>query len=525
MTRRQLTTYRRLINLEDLPPWRRWFHGKGGTILLLLAGLALGWVLKEAPNYWVNSWYQDQMQVLSDSHFPDLQALETGWKSLPLLAPFEQGSERSVQAFLDQQPLVEAVFDRFEHRRLWMREGNRLLPAKEHDPLTQRFMDWIAHAEAAQRFQWNPPREQDPDFGRVASVVLLSDRWMVIKRWRPGSEEVERALRIMLPLDSQLQVGLYREGDEKRKDLKAQPWGDVPHRQADPYRLLHGLNSLNYKTTDYGDGWSLGCVLPKSESEPLDAQIKRKLLIGRGLSTLVALVVLLGFWLRYRTRQKALLDADRMASLTHSLKTPLAILKFRCDTLRLGRLSPDEADAELMKLGQEVDHLTLLIENGLRALRGDKTTGPMDLVDSTWIREVVDDLRPGYEMENRELDLRLGPEQGRASHASLRSAILTLVENALLHGSGRVTVETARHRDRLVFRVKDEGEGLNASQLAVLGKPFQRIRKPGKEGFLHEGQGLGLSLLSQVAEREGWGLAFDSAPGQGFTAELEIRRA
>ncbi len=525
MTRRQLTTYHRLVNLEDLPPWRRWFHGKGGTLLLILAGVAMAWVLWQAPDYWVRGWYNEQIQKLSDAHFADLEALETGWKSLPLLAPFEQGNERSVQAFLERQPLVVAVFDRFEHRRLWLREDNRLLPAPEKTPTVQRYMDWISHAEAAQRFQWNPTRDLDPDFGRVASVVLLSDRWMVIKRWQPGSEKVELALHSMLPPGAAIRVGLYREGDDSRTDLKLEDWGAAPHMQADPYRLVNSMNALNYKSTDFGEGWSIGCMLPKAEYEPLDEQLTRKLYLARGLSALVAVVVLLGFWLRYRTRQKALLDADRMASLTHSLKTPLAILKFRCDTLRLGRLGPDEADGELMKLGQEVDHLTLLIENGLRALRGDKTTGPMDLVDAAWIQEVVDDLRPGYEMDDRDLELRLGHEQGRAVHASLRSALLTLVENALLHGAGKVVVETFRHRDRLLIRVTDQGEGLNANQLAVLGKPFQRIRKAGKEGFLHEGQGLGLSLLSQVSEREGWGLSFDSAPGQGFVAELEIRRA
>jgi two-component system sensor histidine kinase QseC len=188
-------------------------------------------------------------------------------------------------------------------------------------------------------------------------------------------------------------------------------------------------------------------------------------------------------------------------------------------------LDQDQADAELMKLSSEVDQLTLMIENGLRAIRGDARTGPTRIIDAGWIREVVDDLRPGYEMEGRALDLRLGPERGQASPSSLRSALLTLVENALLHGGGRVTVETNHQGRRMNIRVLDQGEGIGPAELAALGKPYQRFRSQGKEGFLHEGQGLGLSLLMQVAEREGWGLAFESAPGQGFSAELSIQRA
>ena len=60
-------------------------------------------------------------------------------------------------------------------------------------------------------------------------------------------------------------------------------------------------------------------------------------------------------------------------------------------------------------------------------------------------------------------------------------------------------------------------------QLAALGKPFLRLRIHGKEGFEQEGQGLGLSLLLQVARKEGWGLSFASAPGEGLLATLEIK--
>jgi two-component system sensor histidine kinase QseC len=216
------------------------------------------------------------------------------------------------------------------------------------------------------------------------------------------------------------------------------------------------------------------------------------------------------------------LDADRMASLTHSLKTPLALLKFRCDSLRLGRLSPERADEELLKIGEEVDHLTLIIENGLRVIRGGGAAGPRALATPDWIRDVADDLLPGFELEGRVLQMALCDAAGHAPLTSLRAAVLTLLENALGHGKGTVVLETWRTRRRLCIQVSDEGEGLAPHQVKALGKPFQRIREAGKEGFLREGQGLGLSLLVQVAEQEGWGLTFASAPGEGFAATLEI---
>jgi two-component system sensor histidine kinase QseC len=208
--------------------------------------------------------------------------------------------------------------------------------------------------------------------------------------------------------------------------------------------------------------------------------------------------------------------------MTHSLKTPLALLKFRCDSLRLGRLSPDRADEELLKIGEEVDHLTTIIENGLRVIRGGGPSGPRGQATQAWFQEVAEDLRPGFEMEDRELVLHLTEQAGHAPLPSLRAAVLTLVENALGHGKGRVTLETWRTRRRFCIQVSDEGEGLGLHQLKALGKPFQRMRELGKEGFQREGQGLGLSLLIQVADQEGWGLTFSSAPGEGFSALLEV---
>jgi signal transduction histidine kinase len=356
-------------------------------------------------------------------------------------------------------------------------------------------------------------------------VVLLSDRWLVLKRWQPSSKEVERALSIALAPNPTIRMGLIRESDFERPNLNYYDWGKAPNLQADPARLTTYVLSMNTKTNAFGDGWNLtGIAFPDPEKEARTLGMKKQRW-ARIVSAVVGLAIALGMWLRYRTRRRVVLDADRMASMTHSLKTPLAILKFRCDSLRLGRLSPERADEELLKISEEVDHLTTIIESGLRVIRGGGPSGPRGQATQAWFQEVAEDLQPGFELEQRELEVHLATEAGHAPLSSLRAAILTLVENALSHGKGRVTLETWRHRRRFCIQVSDEGEGLERHQLKVLGKPFQRLREQGKEGFQREGQGLGLSLLIQVAEQEGWGLTFSSAPGKGFSALLEVPAA
>ncbi|WP_243303163.1 sensor histidine kinase [Geothrix oryzisoli] len=503
--------------------WQR-LQQRSGIVLLVMAGLITAALLYLAPRYYLSDQYSKAQQAYSDAHWADFEAVERHWKSLPILQTVRRGDEPDVRQFLASQPLVVALLDRFEGRHLWVRDGDRLVPSP--DPaLTQQYLGWMAHAEMAQRFEWNPPRQQDPDFGKVGTVVLLSDHWLVIKRWHPGSPEVERALAIAFGGRRPLRLGLIREADLERRDLVPQPWGAEPNLQADPQRLAANALSAAIKTNAFGEGWCICGVAFDDEQAAYRSHVRRQRWGVTGVAGFVGLALALGLWLRHRARRKAMLDADRMASMTHSLKTPLAILKFRCDSIRLGRLSPERADEELLKIGEEVDHLTTIIETGLRVIRGGGASGPRGLATPAWIAEVVEDLRPAFELEGRTLDLRLGEASGRAPLPSLRSALLTLVENALTHGEGKVTVETWRVRRRLCLQVTNEGRGLEPHQLKALGKPFQRLRTQGKEGFLREGQGLGLSLLVQVAQQEGWGLTFASGPEEGFAATLEIPAA
>ena len=523
MHRHRTSRYRALHPGLGPSHWQR-LQQRGALALLALAGLLITALLVAAPRFYLQDQLVNGSNAYMEAHWVDFEAVERHWKTLPILQTVRTGQEADVRRFLANQPLVVALLDRFEGRRLWFREGGRLVPP-DNPALAQQYLGWLAHAEEAQRFEWNPGKAQDPDFGKVATVVLLSDRWLVIKRWRPGAPEVERELQIALAPGHLLRMGLMRESDAEGRGLKREPWGAEPNLQVDPDRIVRLPLTTVTKTNAFGEGWNLGGVAFDREQAAFRRALRLKYWAASGLAILLGAAALLGLWLRHRSRRKAVLDADRLAAMTHSLKTPLAILKFRCDSLRLGRLTPDRADEELLKIGEEVDHLTTLIESGLRVIRGGGPSGPPGQATTAWFREVVDDLRPGFDLEHRELELRLAPEAGRAPLPSLRSALLTLVENALGHGRGKVTVETWRARRRLCIRVSDEGEGLDLHQLKALGKPFQRMRTEGREGFLREGQGLGLSLLIQVAEQEGWGLAFSSAPGEGFSALLEVPAA
>jgi signal transduction histidine kinase len=521
MHTRRVTRYHPARTVERNPSWWQRLQLRGGAVLLTLAITAICVLLVWAPRSWAQEQILSVNESVSNLFAHDLTRVEEHWINLPQIHELKRGDEPAIQHMLAEQPLLVAVMERTSARRLWLRQGEVLVPGAA-SPEADRYRQWITLAETAGRFQWTPPLAENTDPALGPALVLMGERFLVVKRWQLGSPEVEKMLRQVLGPNPKMRAGLRRTGDPGNASLKRQRWGAEPNIQADPARLADPFFAYQ-GTSPSLEGWDVVAIPFNQEGRVLLRQVIRQIWWVITGAVAVAVSLGMGLWLRRRARQRATLDADRLASLTHSLKTPLSILKFRCDSIRLGRLSPDQADAELIKVGEEVDHLTLMIENGLEAIRGVSETGPQGEVSAAWLSRVAEDLAPAFEAEGKTLQLDLTSDSGRAALPSLRSSVLTLLENALYHGGQEVTLQTARVRRRFQIRVRDTGTGLEEHQLEALGKPFLRLRNQGKEGFEREGQGLGLSLLVQVAQKEGWGLTFASAPGGGFLATIEIR--
>lgn len=521
MHTRHVARFHPVRSAEHTPSWWQRLQMRGGAVLLTLAIMAISLVLVWVPFMWMDEHVSRINSVISSSYSHDLTRVEEHWLHLPRINNFKQGNEPEVRQMLAEHPLIVAVLDRNAPERLWLRRGDQLVVGGL-EPEFPRYQQWITQAEKAGRFQWTPPLAVNTDPAQGPALVLIGERWAIVKRWAVGSADVERMFRLVLGANPPFRAGIRLTVPSSAAPLKPQPWGAEPNIQADPARLENPWFAYS-GTSQAMEGWDIIAIPVRKETKVLARRVLRQVWTGFASAVAVGASLGLGLWLRRRARRRAILDADRLASLTHSLKTPLAILKFRCDSIRLGRLGPDQTDAELIKVGEEVDHLTLLIQTGLEAIHGISETGPQGEVSATWLSALVDDLAPAFEAEQRKLHLDLTSDSGRASLPSLRSAILTLVENALYHGKGDVTLQTLKVRRRFQIRIQDSGPGLEPHQLESLGKPFMRIRNQGKEGFERDGQGLGLSLLVQVAQKEGWGLTFASAPGEGFLATIEIR--
>jgi signal transduction histidine kinase len=125
-------------------------------------------------------------------------------------------------------------------------------------------------------------------------------------------------------------------------------------------------------------------------------------------------------------------------------------------------------------------------------------------------------------------DLALdGPERlGLRCQSDLMRVLLrNLVDNALRYTppGGHVRVLLGTAEGAVTLRVEDDGPGVPESLRASLGEPFNRLA--GEAGNLEdkpEGVGLGLSIVSRIAELHGAQLVWSAgdAEGRGLAATL-----
>ncbi len=101
---------------------------------------------------------------------------------------------------------------------------------------------------------------------------------------------------------------------------------------------------------------------------------------------------------------------------------------------------------------------------------------------------------------------------------AVTQAMTALVKNALEASEPASGVEIAAERAGPYVRlvVRDKGRGMSEESLRHAGEPFFTTKEPGA------GMGLGVFLVRTLAERLGGRLTYESAPGRGTVAALEL---
>jgi signal transduction histidine kinase/DNA-binding response OmpR family regulator len=233
-----------------------------------------------------------------------------------------------------------------------------------------------------------------------------------------------------------------------------------------------------------------------------------------------------------RARAEALAELDRaktafFSNVSHELRTPLTLILGPAeDALREagGAQAGDTSRWELvhrnaLRLLKLVN--TLLDFSRLEAGRVQASYEPADL--ATLTRELASAFHSAIESAGLRYALDVAPldEPVYVDRDMWEKIVLNLLSNALKFTfEGEIEIALRRQDDRALLTVRDTGTGVSADQIPLLFDRFHRV--PGVRSRTHEGTGIGLSLVRELARLHGGSVTVESAVGRGSTFTVAI---
>ena len=222
------------------------------------------------------------------------------------------------------------------------------------------------------------------------------------------------------------------------------------------------------------------------------------------------------------------LKSNFVASVSHDLKTPLALIQLFAETLELGRVRTPERAAEYYRIiNGEAKKLTRLIENlldfsrmeaGLRPYR----TAPADVGDVT--RDVVARMQSQFEQGRFVVrtDIQSALPSVDIDTRAIQQAIENVLANAMKYSRDArdIDVTVRRGPSSVQVAVTDHGIGIPKDEQRRIFRKFYRI-DTGLGGG-PQGCGLGLAIVEHTMRGHGGRVSVRSEAGQGSTFTLDF---
>ena len=260
---------------------------------------------------------------------------------------------------------------------------------------------------------------------------------------------------------------------------------------------------------------------------------KRNLFVESGPKELRSIINTLNDYLimeRERLKQRIMI----LSMVSHDLGTPATRLKFRAALIK---------DKEIRsKLETDINKMTQMIESVLTYTRSElnseeEITMSLTSLLSAIVSDYEDQGKPVFFKEDvkgkvdtsgsifggKRKKFKILKEHDRRVLAqvrpySLQRAIENLIDNSLKYGR-RATISLESTSDFAYINIEDEGLTMDEDILNKLVGPFKR----GPNADIIEGVGLGLTIVSTIAEQHGGNISFQKTR-TGIKATLKILR-
>ena len=210
-----------------------------------------------------------------------------------------------------------------------------------------------------------------------------------------------------------------------------------------------------------------------------------------------------------------------VADASHELRAPLALIRTEVDlALDLPR-NAGELQAALRSIGEEADRLSQLADDLLLLARLDEGELPLrkELLE---VRDLLHDVAERFRRRAADDGRKIhvdAPKIGvEADRVRLEQALVNLIENALRHGAGTITLTASSRRETVEIQIADEGPGFDTG---VADTAFERFTR-GDQARSTGGAGLGLAIVRAVVTAHEGSVAASNVNGRGAAVVLKL---
>lgn len=247
------------------------------------------------------------------------------------------------------------------------------------------------------------------------------------------------------------------------------------------------------------------------------------------LSLLVA-VILTGLLIIYIYYQKMIqlyrLQQNFINGFTHELKTPIASLKLFLETFSRHDLPREEQLKYLEYMKRDTSRLSDNVNRILNLGRLEDRNFKADFVRQDLVALIENFLESTphlFEEGKVHFTAHVKEAWMPIDTALFEMLMMNLITNALIYNKAkekRVDIELSAEGKNLVIDFRDNGIGLDRSQLKKIFKKFYQVGKSSK------GSGLGLYIVQNIARlHKGDIQALSHGPGAGSLFRLTLRNA
>ncbi len=275
--------------------------------------------------------------------------------------------------------------------------------------------------------------------------------------------------------------------------------------------------------------WQLGV---EHTAGSIDAFIRgernRNLAIGFGIYFLLLGSIIAIVYSSLRAKVYAQRQIDFVSSVSHEFRTPLAVIYSAGENLADGVTHDGEQVARYGDLikgeGKKLSSMVEQILEFAGARSGKRQYNLAEGDVSAAVAKALADSEPllnegGFEGGS---NLSGSLPKTKIDREAIETAVRNLIQNAVKYSNGTrwLKVSTENGGGSIKIVVEDRGIGISTSDRKKIFEPFYRAKEV-VDAQIH-GNGLGLSLVKEIAEAHGGKVSVESETGKGSKFVIEV---